>query len=521
VNAILQGGATARALTRRLGSAADRLDLYAQLSDGGRRRDTMLFETLAGPSLILDRAALRIECRGQEVVLTRLTAGGAPLLRAVELALPQHVESSTPEELHLRFERSADDDAEKRLLAPSPFDVLRALSTGIRSETPEEPFTLALLGIVAFDHVDLFEDLPANEEDPLGFPDFIFWAAESLVVAEIGLAPRLVCASFGNDREEARRAENDAAERLAELAERCGRASDVPSSRPKSDGDDHAPSDVEADLDDDEFAALVARMKDHVLAGDVYQIVPSRSFRTPCSDPLAAFAAVRSLDRSPYMFYVAAPDHILFGASPETSVRVVREEGGPVIEVKPIAGTRPRGADSDEDDRMEADLRLDLKEVAEHMMLVDLARNDVARVSIPGTRRVAGLMQVERYARVMHLVSSVKGALAIGYDALHGLAACLNVGTLSGAPKIKATELLRRAERTRRGPYGGAIGWHDGQGGMDTAVVIRSALVKDGIAHVRAGAGVVHDSDPRAEADETRRKASAILSAIAQAESAQ
>jgi anthranilate synthase component 1 len=186
-----------------------------------------------------------------------------------------------------------------------------------------------------------------------------------------------------------------------------------------------------------------------------------------------------------------------------------------MVEVKPIAGTRPRGATDDEDDRLEADLRLDGKELAEHMMLVDLARNDVARVSSPGSRRVAKLMTVERYARVMHLVSSVTGALRPGFDAVHALQACLNVGTLTGAPKLRATQLLRGAERTKRGPYGGAIGWLNGAGMLDTAVVIRSAVVRDGTAFVRAGAGVVHDSDPAAEADETRRKASAILSVLA------
>jgi anthranilate synthase component 1 len=215
------------------------------------------------------------------------------------------------------------------------------------------------------------------------------------------------------------------------------------------------------------------------------------------------------------MFFASMADCTLFGASPETSVRVTREGNKPILEVKPIAGTRPRGGSSDEDDRMEADLRLDTKEAAEHMMLVDLARNDVARVSEPGTRHVAQLMTLEKYARVMHLVSSVKGVLAERYDALHTLQACLNVGTLSGAPKLKATELLRRYERTRRGPYGGAIGWLSGEGLMDTGVIIRSAIVRDDTAYVRAGAGIVHDSDPMAEADETRRKASAVLSAIA------
>jgi anthranilate synthase component 1 len=269
------------------------------------------------------------------------------------------------------------------------------------------------------------------------------------------------------------------------------------------------------DLDDGEFASAVVKLKEHILAGDVYQVVGSRTFRAECRDPLSSFGRLRALDRSPYMFFVSMADCVLFGASPETSVRVSDETGKRIIEVKPIAGTRPRGIDGDQDDRMEADLRLDTKESAEHMMLVDLARNDVARVSEPGTRHVAQLMTLEKYARVMHLVSSVKGVLAKRYDALHALQACLNPGTLSGAPKLRATELLRIYERTRRGPYGGSIGWLNGEGAMDTGIVIRSALVKDGIAYVRAGAGIVHDSDPIAEADETRRKASAVLSAIA------
>jgi len=504
---------TARALTRRLAGAPDRLVLYAALSDGGRRRDTMLLETLAGPSLIVDQAAVRIECRGLAATLTALGTGGPAVLRAVARALPHRVRAEGEGALVLRFPPPEGDDAEARLLAASPFDVLRAVTTALRSETADEPFALACLGVVAFDHVDFLERLPAPAEDPLGFPDFVFWLAESLVVFEQGLAPRLVCTGFVSDEGDEKRAHFAAAERLSALAERCEQVSAPVPQAPRQ----AVFVEAEADLDDEAYGAVVARMKDHILAGDVYQIVPSRTFRAPCPDPLAAFAAVRALDPSPYMFFVAAPEHILFGASPETSVRVLREEGWPVVEVKPIAGTRPRGSDPDEDDRMEADLRLDGKEIAEHMMLVDLARNDVARVSVPGTRRVAKLMSVERYARVMHLVSSVKGALAIGYDACHALAACLNVGTLSGAPKLKATELLRRAERTKRGPYGGAVGWLNGDGAMDTGVVIRSAVVRDGTAFVRAGAGVVHDSDPQKEADETRRKASAVLSAIAAA----
>jgi anthranilate synthase component 1 len=501
---------TAKALTRRLYRSADALALYAALTGGGTRTDTMLLETLTGPSLIMDKAAVRVEGRGREVRIDALGSGGSAVLELLEERFASRVAERDDARLVLRFAPPEGDDAEARLLAPSPFDVLRALSSGMASETPEEPFTLALLGAVAFDHVDLFEDLPEAAGDPLGFPDFQFWLAESLVVIEQGAAPRLVCAAFsGGDPTEKTRAHFGAAERLAALAERCERP--LGEITPASPSD---PAAAETDLSDEAYGAVVSRMKAHILAGDVYQIVPSRTFRAPCADPIASFAAVRRLDRSPYMFFLSAPDHLLFGASPETSVRITREDRVAMVEVKPIAGTRPRGADADEDDRMEADLRLDAKEIAEHMMLVDLARNDVARVSTSGTRRVAKLMTVERYARVMHLVSSVKGRLDPRFDALHALQACLNVGTLSGAPKLKATELLRRTEMTKRGPYGGAIGWVNGEGLMDTGVVIRSAVVKDGIAYVRAGAGVVHDSDPVKEADETRRKASAILSVL-------
>jgi anthranilate synthase component 1 len=511
MSAPIAAATVARGLTRRLSGKPDRLALYAALSDQGRRADTLLLETLAGPTLIMDQAAVRIECRGLDVTLAALTAGGRTVLRGVAKSLPHRITASDEDGLALRFPEPEGDDSEARLLAATPFDVLRALTVAIRSDSPEEPFTLACLGVVAFDHVGFLETLPPCGEDPHGFPDYLFWLAESLVVVEPGLAPRLVCTAFDDAEEPGRRAGFSAAERLASLAARC----DGPLGPIVAPGVAPGPVEAEADLDDRAYAEVVVRMKEHIAAGDVYQIVPSRTFRAPCLKPLRAFAAVRRLDPSPYMFFVSGPEHVLFGASPETSVRVTREEGWPVVEVKPIAGTRRRGSDIDEDDRMEADLRLDAKEVAEHMMLVDLARNDVARVSMPGTRRVAALMSVERFARVMHLVSSVKGTLAIGYDALHALQACLNVGTLSGAPKLKATELLRLAERTRRGPYGGAVGWINGEGAMDTGVVIRSALVRDGTAYVRAGAGVVHDSDPLLEADETRRKASAILSAIA------
>jgi anthranilate synthase component 1 len=501
----------ALALQRRLPASPDRLALYAALTDHGSRRDTFLLERSVGPSLLMDRAAVRIECRGPRVTMTALSANGANVLAFIARRAADRIERSEADRIIFNFPAANGDDAEARLLAPSPLDVLRIL-TGMVSKSTEEPFTIAALGICAFDQIDLFEALPSNSEDPLDFPDYLFWLAESLIVFEAGASPRLLCTAFGSDDVEAAgRAYHAAAERLAALVARCAAAAPLPTPPLASQAFD-AP---ELDLDDAAYGAIVSRLREQIIAGEIYQIVPSRTFRTPCSAPLASYAALGQLDPSPYQFFVAGPDHILFGASPETSVRVFTRDGAKMVEVKPIAGTRRRGATEDEDDRLEAEMRLDHKETAEHMMLVDLARNDVARVSAPGTRHVAKLMTVERYARVMHLVSSVTGRLRQGLDALHALQACLNVGTLSGAPKIRATELLRETEITKRGPYGGAVGWLNGAGLLDTAVIIRSAVVKDGTAFVRAGAGIVYDSDPQREADETRRKASALLSVLA------
>lgn len=508
----LEAGA-ALALQRRLPFSPDRLALFALLSESGRRKDCFLLERSAGPSLLMDRAAVRVECRGGEVRLTALSSNGRNVLGSIGGLLPHGAPEGDEEELRLSFPPASGDDAEARLLAPSPLDVLRALSSGFKTMSREEAHTVTLLGVSAFDQIDLFETLPSAQFDPLGFPDFIFWLAESLIVFEPGAEPRLVCTTFGvEDRKAAQAAYFDASERLAALYARCETALDRP---PPAALVAAAPAVDDVDLDDAAYGAVVSRLREEILAGEIYQIVPSRTFRAPCKDPIRAYAALRALDPSPYQFFVTSPHHILFGASPETSVRVFKQDGWHSVEVKPIAGTRARGATADEDDRLEAEMRLDEKETAEHMMLVDLARNDVARVSVPGTRRVAKLMTVERYARVMHLVSSVTGTLRVGLDALHALQACLNVGTLTGAPKQRATELLRQTELTKRGPYGGAIGWINGEGLMDTGVIIRSAVVKDGTAFVRVGAGVVYDSDPQREADETRRKASALLSVLA------
>ena len=271
-------------------------------------------------------------------------------------------------------------------------------------------------------------------------------------------------------------------------------------------------------MSDEVYCNHVLDLKQHILAGDIFQVVPSRTFSLPCPSPLLAYAKLKEQNPSPYMFFMQDAEFAIFGASPESALKYDSETNQ--VEIYPIAGTRPRGKradgsiDHDLDSRIELNLREDTKEKSEHIMLVDLARNDVAKVSRPGTRFVKDLLKVDRYSHVMHLVSRVVGQLRDDLDALNAYQACMNMGTLVGAPKVSAATLIRHVEKKRRGSYGGAVGYLNGQGDMDTCIVIRSAFVKNNTAYIQAGAGVVHDSIPQAEADETRAKAQAVIGAV-------
>lgn len=490
-------------VSRRLDGRHDPVALHAALAIGGA---PLLFNRSGRRALILVDSAVRLEATGGDVTVDALSEGGALLLKRLDAALPDHVVGRGELTLSLNFERCDDPDDAVRAAAPTALDILRKIAFGLTALDTDEPFAITAAGIVGFDHVDMLEALPAHA--PGDFPDLLFLLAETLIIVEPSGVARVLALAMGDDDERvAYRQHHLAAERLARVVERCANAvAPIVAEAPN----------VEAcpDVDDTAFAATVDRLKGHIAAGDIFQAVPSRAFRAPCADGPAAFRRLVEADPSAYHYSFDTGHGLLFGASPETALEVARDSGRLSVSVSPIAGTRPRGATGDEDDRNEADLRLDAKEVAEHLMLVDLARNDVARVCETGTRRVARLLDVERFARVMHLVSRVEGRLGEGKDAIDAIRACLNVGTLSGAPKLRAIELIRSVEASPRGPYGGAIGWIAGDGSMDSAVVIRSALVADGVAEVRAGAGVVADSDPLAEAAETSAKASAVLEAL-------
>lgn len=498
------GGNAYTVLARRLAAAPDPLGVYARLDD----KRCALFETAESgvgrqaESLIFLDACVSLVARGDEVRMQAHDALGERVSASVAARLADAARTADENsgEIRFRFPRLPGvRDEEARLRGASVLDPLRALSSGLGLAARADAARGFAFGCFAYDLIDAFERLPRGAGTPADFPDYSFHLAGSVIRVDHrhGITQILVLSPGGNSIEARRRLS-----RLARLCEQAEPFSPPAAKRARA----------RVTQSDPEYAEVVSRCQRHVRAGDVYQIVPSRIWEAPCPDPLAAYARLRRSNPSPYMFYLDDPAGIVFGASPESALKV--EAASRRVEIRPVAGTRPRGANAEADARLELELRLSEKEVAEHVMLVDLARNDVARLAAPGTRRVSELMKVERYSCLMHLVSRVEGTLAPGLDALHAYRATLNMGTLTGAPKVKAAQLLAACESARRGPYGGAVGYLTAAGDLDTAIVIRSAWVKNGVARVQAGAGVVADSEPLAEADETRRKARAVLEAL-------
>jgi len=483
---------------------------------------------------ILESSA-RLTCWGGTVTAEALDAvdgqgpgaDGLAALARLEESLAEHVTDRSPGRLTLALPTSSDDDPmieeRERLTALSTIEPLRVLA---RAEVAHPHLPLEV-GAFAFDYLSTFESLPEVAQGANTCPDYLFYDARIILVVdhptqEATLVGASVDAADLERRMEALAAAIDGTEDPADSAD-TGADTAVEAPAPAC-GPDSPVLHAVPTVSDADFEAVVEEMRGYIADGDVYQVVPSRGFTIDCPDALAAYHVLRHANPSPYMFYLAAPDFELFGASPESALLYSVRSGR--VAIRPIAGTRPRGlhpdgsVDHERDTRLELELRTDAKEVAEHVMLVDLARNDVARVSRPGTRSVQDLLRVDRYSRVMHLVSEISGELAEDLDALDAFRASMTMGTLTGAPKLRAAELIRRAEGVRRGSYGGSVGYVRGDGELDTCIVIRSGFVSAGTALVQAGAGVVAASSPAAEAAETVHKARAVLEAVAAAQGA-
>ena len=378
-------------------------------------------------------------------------------------------------------------------------------------------FTGGAVGYLAYESAARFEPaVPIPESDPLGVPEAVFCFSDTLLIFDHvrGRARLLTHADLTAADGDEERAHAEAQARLDDMERRLARA--VPRTPPRPrirrNRQTVAPSRLE---ERDAYEGAVECIKEYIRAGDAYQVVPSRRVARPTdASPFEVYRALRSINPSPYMFYLALDDFAVAGASPELLVRV--EDGE--VAVHPIAGTARRDADPTADAALERELRADEKERAEHVMLVDLGRNDVGRVSEPGSVRVTQFLDVERYSHVMHLVSHVTGRLREGLSAYDALRAGFPAGTLTGAPKIRAMQIIAELEGQRRGVYGGAVGYFGFDGNLDTCIAIRTVVVQDGVAYAQAGGGIVADSRPADEFQETENKLGAVLRALEEAE---
>ncbi len=395
-----------------------------------------------------------------------------------------------------------------------PLADLRALVAESRMSLPDTlpPMAAGLFGFLGYDMVRLMEELPAPNRDPIGLPDAIMIRPTIVVVFDAVKDSITVVTPVRPEKGVA------AAAALARAGERLSAvvdALDKPLDKSATEFDP-GPLTVEptSNTTPDEYKAMVLRAKEYITAGDIFQVVLSQRFEAPFKlPPFSLYRALRRVNPAPYLYFLNYGAFAVAGSSPEILVEARQGK----VTVRPIAGTRPRGATPHEDLALEQELLSDPKERAEHLMLLDLGRNDVGRVAKIGTVRVTDQFFIERYSHVMHIVSNVEGDLADNRDALDALAAGFPAGTVSGAPKVRAMEIIDELEKEKRGLYAGAVGYFSAGGDMDTCIVLRTALVKDGVMYVQAGAGIVADSNPQAEQQECVNKAKALFRAAEEA----
>jgi anthranilate synthase component 1 len=463
-------------------------------------------KTLSADLLTPVGAFLSVAAGQKYAFLLESVEGGEKIGRYTFLgAQPRMVITAGGNELTIQRGKAA----ERR--TGSVVDLLRAI---LQQHKPANvaglpPFTSGGVGYFAYDMVRQFERLPTLAKDDLKLPDCVFTFYDRLLAFD-HLRHQLHIIAAADVKAEPPRKAYDRALADIDTIERKLVSGLRRQALGWSDEGKRAKLRVHASTSEREFIEKVKRAKEYIAAGDIFQVVLSLrlDFKAP-SDPFQIYRALRTVNPSPYMFFLCLDDLHVVGASPEMLVRVT----GRQLEYRPIAGTRRRGADGGDDERLIEELKNDEKERAEHVMLVDLGRNDLGRVSEYGTVKVRDLMYVEKYSHVMHLVSALEGQLRKELDPLNALAACFPAGTLSGAPKVRAMEIIEELEPLRRGVYGGSILYADQSGNLDSCIAIRTMVIKNGRAYVQAGAGIVADSDPQSEYQECMNKASALLRA--------
>ncbi len=403
------------------------------------------------------------------------------------------------------------DGVEERFTSDNPLNELRALMA--RYEPVSMPglpaFHGGAVGYLSYDQVRFFESIPDNNPDPLNLPDLYFMITDTMLIFD-HVKNKIIIVSNAHAGDNPDAVYNEAVRKISDIEAKLRGPLMVSTERVHN---STGPAPVEFNFTKEQFCGAVLKAKEYIRAGDIFQVVLSQRFkRAVGASPVNLYRALRYINPSPYMVLIQFPEFAMAGSSPEVMTQV---KNGRCM-VRPIAGTRRRGATPEEDLALEKDLMADEKELAEHIMLVDLGRNDLGRISKPGTvAPVANkLMVVERYSHVMHIVSEVAGEMRPDCDAFDAVEATFPMGTVSGAPKIRAMEIIDELEPERRGPYSGGCGYISYSGDMDTCILIRTLVLKEGAAYLQAGAGVVYDSDPEKEYEETVNKAKVLFSAV-------
>jgi anthranilate synthase component 1 len=413
-------------------------------------------------------------------------------------------------------EITTDGRTKKSFFNRDPLEVIKNVLAAYKPvPDPSLPrFFGGAVGFMGYDVVRFFEDVPAGDKEGLDIPDMVFMITDTLLIFDNVTHMIKVVSNVHVNGKSVTAAYKEAAEKINTLVKKLksGSRGQRIAGKRKAKTKEHT---LTSNFTQKQYEQAVLKAKEYIRAGDIFQVVPSQRFQTKINvEPYEIYRALRLINPSPYMYFLRCGDATVVGASPEVMVRLE----GDRIDLRPIAGTRRRGADEEEDKALAEELLADPKERAEHIMLVDLGRNDVGRVSDPGSVNVTELMVIERYSHVMHIVSNVRGKLSRGGDAYDVVRACFPAGTVSGAPKIRAMQIINELEPTRRGPYAGAVGYFGFSGNMDTCITIRTLIIKKGVAYIQAGGGVVADSDPSLEYQETVNKAKAMMRAVEMAE---
>ncbi|VFP81892.1 anthranilate synthase component 1 [Buchnera aphidicola] len=462
-------------------------------------------------SKIIIDSALRIIAINNKVILYALSENGKFLLTLLDNIIPNTITVFKKEYERVIYflKESLYIEEDKRLMLSSVFDCFRWLIQAVQIDSGSLS-TLFFGGLFSYDLIYSFEDIVQKNKQSV-CPDFCFYLAESMIDINHQKKTAVVQTHLFSSSTTERKRLYTRMQNLYAILQKKNNFLSIPLASKKK-------LNVTSNMSDVEYGQIINNMRFFIKKGEIFQVVPSRQFYSPCTHPLSVYRILKDTNPSPYMFFMQDTQFTLLGASPESYLKYNADSR--IIALHPIAGTRPRGLykngeiDLDLDNRIELSLRTDQKELSEHLMLVDLARNDLAKVCLTRSRYVSQLMQVEKYSHVMHLVSRVTGILQPQFDIFHAYQSCMNMGTLTGTPKLRAMQLIAQYESVRRGVYGGSIGYFTGKGSFDACIIIRSAFIKNNIASIQSGAGIVYDSITEDEIQEGKNKAQSVLQSI-------